>query len=458
MTLGSSFLAVPRIKVDINKHDDWCTEYTVHFRKLKDRLGISVKRVGADIYISEIDGINALNSMCLAQSAGIRIGDILKSVNSVKLNSITRVKTVVEMLSSAGRYVSLVFERRNLSPPSSLSRWSEEENPMHPFSKVLLDQEIITDEMAKTVSQQIEFLTTRAICWVGKVYIALPSLHDVNTGGYDVNDSKNIMKTNSIDSRLQLSKVFMVGSNLTDESWSTINDTASKTHVPALGKFYCDAMLFSSGNNNSNLNQIIDRGVQKAIAAGMYFGLASLELLSGQQGTEVHRGATTANSKVADISHGKPSTCNIGGKVEDKYDGCANDHKRDRDNIHVDNDLDTPCEGGTGDVLDCRKEENTQQRQQPEQEGQEGLQLYEGLRPGLIVHIEGSKRVNDHIEYIIWICDVQSGIEWRVSRRFREFNEFHSLILSLRPSLARSIEFPRKKLNVAEDQGIYTYA
>ena len=96
---------------------------------------------------------------------------------------------------------------------------------------------------------------------------------------------------------------------------------------------------------------------------------------------------------------------------------------------------------------------NTYLQQQLQQRQMSSLQAYEGLRPGLIVHIEGSKRVRDHIEYVIWVCDVKSGVEWRLSRRFREFNEFHELILGIRPSLAR-IDFPRKRINVTEDQGM----
>jgi hypothetical protein len=38
------------------------------------------------------------------------------------------------------------------------------------------------------------------------------------------------------------------------------------------------------------------------------------------------------------------------------------------------------------------------------------LERFEGLRPGLCVNIEGIKKVRNHIEYIIWVCDVQSGI------------------------------------------------
>ena len=78
------------------------------------------------------------------------------------------------------------------------------------------------------------------------------------------------------------------------------------------------------------------------------------------------------------------------------------------------------------------------------------LDRFEGLRPGLCVHIESTKQVRNHIEYVIWVCDIQSGVEWRISRRFRQFQEFHDILLCIRPSLA-SYEFPHRSLNVAKD-------
>lgn len=84
-----------------------------------------------------------------------------------------------------------------------------------------------------------------------------------------------------------------------------------------------------------------------------------------------------------------------------------------------------------------------------EEEAPGHMQSYEGLRPGLTCHIEGTRRVGDHVEYVLYVCDTQSGAEWRTTRRFREFNRFHDLILEIRPSLAW-FDFPRKRINVAE--------
>ena len=511
------------MKVVINKHDDWCTKYTVHIRKLRDRLGISVKRIGPDIYINEVDGIMALNSMCLAQSAGIRIGDILKAVNSMELHPTTETKTVVEMLSGGGRYVSLCFERRNFKPPASLTQRGEGENSIHPFSKVLLDQEIITHTMAHTVSKQIEFLKERTTCWCGKVSIVLPSLHDSDPSEYI--SSENKTRTNAavaansetIDCRLQLSKVFVddvtrgPGPN-GGMRWTNRSTTSSPPPKEATPKFYCDAMLFSDVNKNNNINQIIDQGVQQAIAASMYIGRASLELLSGQQlhqqqvdeiqtTTTVDTALDAPDSLPAPVGgRNKTKTTIIrdnglelndtacdgenmqrGGHIDrprrqhkgggdDHYD--MDDDKNEVDILlggHPDN-YDKGLEKYSADILmghppdsdnrDNRIYDNTMHHAQQQGQSQSqinGLHVYEGLRSGLIIHIEGSKCVRDHIEYIIWVCDVQSGLEWRVSRRFREFNAFHGLIITIRPSLASFIEFPRKRINVTGDQGMHTY-
>ena len=79
--LGSSFLAVPRIRVVTTRRTDWLKEYTVYFRKIKEKLGISVKQIGNDIYIQKICDMNSFDSMYLAQAAGIEVGDILVGVN-----------------------------------------------------------------------------------------------------------------------------------------------------------------------------------------------------------------------------------------------------------------------------------------------------------------------------------------------------------------------------------------
>jgi len=49
------------------------------------------------------------------------------------------------------------------------------------------------------------------------------------------------------------------------------------------------------------------------------------------------------------------------------------------------------------------------------------LPLSEHLRPGIVVRIIGAVIRADYIVYVIRVCDVQSGIEWRTERRFREF-------------------------------------
>eukprot|EP01034_Spumella_vulgaris_P030000 gene30000-37146_t len=72
------------------------------------------------------------------------------------------------------------------------------------------------------------------------------------------------------------------------------------------------------------------------------------------------------------------------------------------------------------------------------------------LRPALslrVVHAEDQSQ--EYIVYVVWVCDVQSGVEWVVKKRFREFHDFREQLLTIRASLDK-IEFPPKRLAVTE--------
>ena len=60
-----------------------------------------------------------------------------------------------------------------------------------------------------------------------------------------------------------------------------------------------------------------------------------------------------------------------------------------------------------------------------------GLPLFQlnHIRPALSVRIlrAETSKAGDHTEYVIWVNDVKSGIEWIVRRRFREFFEFREV-------------------------------
>lgn len=44
-----------------------------------------------------------------------------------------------------------------------------------------------------------------------------------------------------------------------------------------------------------------------------------------------------------------------------------------------------------------------------------------GLQAALCFHVVGAEHREDHVQYIIWIQDVQSGFEWHTRRRYSEF-------------------------------------
>lgn len=69
------------------------------------------------------------------------------------------------------------------------------------------------------------------------------------------------------------------------------------------------------------------------------------------------------------------------------------------------------------------------------------------LRPALATRVLRAELMTDHVCYLVWVCDVRTGVEWTVLRRFREFFGFREAILAIRPSLC-ALEFPPKRLVV----------
>lgn len=72
-----------------------------------------------------------------------------------------------------------------------------------------------------------------------------------------------------------------------------------------------------------------------------------------------------------------------------------------------------------------------------------------GIREALVIRVLGISQVNDHTEYIVWVLDVASGIEWKISRRFREFQRLEEELFRIRPSIrsAPSLDFPLRRLS-----------
>jgi len=71
------------------------------------------------------------------------------------------------------------------------------------------------------------------------------------------------------------------------------------------------------------------------------------------------------------------------------------------------------------------------------------------VRRGLSMRIVGTEYVGDHTVYIVFVADVETGAEWEVPRRFREFYELQEHLVSLRPSIS-TLDFPARRPSLAE--------
>jgi len=109
--LDRTFLVIPTVRVVIDRQTDWYMDFTVHFRKLNKSIGMSVKHVGTEIRVHEIDESIELNELYLAEKAGIKVGDILTGINTNYLKPGSTVKYVVDQIRRSGDYVTLHFNR-----------------------------------------------------------------------------------------------------------------------------------------------------------------------------------------------------------------------------------------------------------------------------------------------------------------------------------------------------------
>lgn len=68
-----------------------------------------------------------------------------------------------------------------------------------------------------------------------------------------------------------------------------------------------------------------------------------------------------------------------------------------------------------------------------------------GLRSALDVRCIHSIVTEDTVEYILRVEDVESGLQWQIRRRYREFYELHQQLLEECPAL-EDVPFPGKRL------------
>ena len=155
--LHNSFLSPPRYRKFIDRISEISTEYTVVFRRMKEKLGITIQEIDGEICIHTLHSNNR-NEPFLAKEAGIKVGDILTGINSEFFSPGVEVQDVIDILGLSGKFVTLHFSRRHKPDDLDVS-------PYHKCAQILLDQNVITQERAQNVTKTLFRLKERVLQW-----------------------------------------------------------------------------------------------------------------------------------------------------------------------------------------------------------------------------------------------------------------------------------------------------
>jgi DNA-binding FrmR family transcriptional regulator len=154
LLLDMKFLVCPRYRLSIDRHKRSLTNFTIHFSKHKAKIGITIREFDGEILIhqlhSSLDGV-----ACLAQDAGVRVGDIITGINGEYFSPGVEVQDVIDILELTGRYVSIHFCRHR----------GVDDSPYHRCAQMLLDQGVIKAERALYVSKILYRLKERIVHW-----------------------------------------------------------------------------------------------------------------------------------------------------------------------------------------------------------------------------------------------------------------------------------------------------
>lgn len=76
-----------------------------------------------------------------------------------------------------------------------------------------------------------------------------------------------------------------------------------------------------------------------------------------------------------------------------------------------------------------------------------------GLRTALCVRIVHTKTVDDTVVYVLRVEDIETGLQWVVHRRYRDFHALHTELTDL-SAYTKDITFPNKRisLRIARDR------
>jgi len=72
------------------------------------------------------------------------------------------------------------------------------------------------------------------------------------------------------------------------------------------------------------------------------------------------------------------------------------------------------------------------------------------IQPAISIRITGTTVIDDHTEYVLWVQDVSTGLQWYTTRRFREFFKLRETLVSLW-GVFGSLPFPARRLSVGRN-------
>ena len=104
-----------------------------------------------------------------------------------------------------------------------------------------------------------------------------------------------------------------------------------------------------------------------------------------------------------------------------------------------------PLDAGAVEQLALQKAERARQMRVIDLE--RNILQAKGLRAALCVRIVHTKQIKDTVVYVLRVEDVETGLQWVVHRRYRDFHALNEELADM-SHFTRDVEFPQKRLSI----------
>jgi hypothetical protein len=300
MYLPNTFLCCPVFRSAIDNVTLNSIDFTVYLRRERRSLGIVFGLTNGEISVSSLPSRSLdMNELSFASLAGIKVGDILKGLDSEYFCPGAEVQDVNDIIHYSDRYLKLHFSRRK----KSNNLIFENQNENHKYTQMMIEQNVISPSIASNVNTMLTRLRDRALRWDHKT----------------VSERINTLK---------------------------IREFPQKNLLP----------------------------LQSAVSIS---NRLSFNLRSSQR--------IASSSSSSSSSSNRPLTLSP-----------MSDNGQFSSSLNGSDDASTST-------------------------------LRSRLRPALSVQVLHTEQLDDYTSYVLWICDVLSGVEWKVSKRFSEFYQFRQV-------------------------------